>query len=142
MAHVVKNLVATGHFNHLSVYVSNEGTIYRDQVVKLARETDDERKSRFERLISGKADVVESSKEADEEGTVEGEGWHPVLIILPLRLGLDKFNRMYKPCLLRVFTWPQCMGMMGGRPAMSFYFIGSQLTITRTLALISAIGLS
>jgi len=38
MAHVIKDLVAERHKFMLSVYVSNEGTIYRDQVRKMARE--------------------------------------------------------------------------------------------------------
>lgn len=110
MAHVIKAMVTEWHSRLFSVYVSNESTIYRKQLLELARKGDPKKPG---------------TGASPEASTCEGL-WQPVLIILPLRLGLEKLNRVYKPSLLRVFSWPQCVGMMGGKPSMSFYFIGAQ----------------
>lgn len=54
-------------------------------------------------------------------------GWNrPVLILVPLRLGLNGVNPIYFRSLQHYFTLPQCVGIAGGRPSSSYYFVGSQ----------------
>merc|ERR1711991_89994 len=53
-------------------------------------------------------------------------GWRPCLILLPLRLGLDKLNPIYFPALKEIFKFPQCQGIMGGKPSQSLFFLASQ----------------
>jgi hypothetical protein len=52
--------------------------------------------------------------------------FHPLLILIPLRLGMDKLNAAYIPSLLSLFQFPQCLGIIGGKPRSSLYFIGVQ----------------
>jgi len=52
--------------------------------------------------------------------------FHPLLILIPLRLGVDKLNAAYIPSLLSLFQFPQCVGIIGGKPRSSLYFIGVQ----------------
>ena len=52
--------------------------------------------------------------------------FHPLLILIPLRLGVDKLNPSYIPSLLSLFQFPACVGIMGGKPRSSLYFIGVQ----------------
>ncbi|KAI7728619.1 hypothetical protein M8C21_028658 [Ambrosia artemisiifolia] len=52
--------------------------------------------------------------------------WSPILLLVPLVLGLDKVNPRYLPTLVATFTFPQSLGILGGRPGASTYLIGVQ----------------
>ncbi|KAG9149724.1 hypothetical protein Leryth_012437 [Lithospermum erythrorhizon] len=52
--------------------------------------------------------------------------WTPLLLLVPLVLGLDKINPRYLPLLGSTFTFPQSLGILGGRPGVSTYIIGVQ----------------
>ena len=54
-----------------------------------------------------------------------GGGWRPLLLLVPLRLGMDKINKEYVDELVRVFTFPESVGAIGGRPNAAFYFVGT-----------------
>lgn len=50
----------------------------------------------------------------------------PVLILVPSRLGIDRVNPVYYPAIKHYFSLSQCIGIAGGRPSSSYYFVGSQ----------------
>jgi hypothetical protein len=52
--------------------------------------------------------------------------WKPILILVPLRLGLDKINPLYIDTLKDFFQFKQNVGIIGGRPRQSLYFVGYQ----------------
>ncbi|XWS33056.1 hypothetical protein CRYUN_Cryun22dG0045400 [Craigia yunnanensis] len=52
--------------------------------------------------------------------------WTPILLLVPLVLGLDKVNPRYIPSLQATFTFPQCLGILGGKPGTSAYIVGVQ----------------
>ncbi|XP_023637856.1 cysteine protease ATG4b isoform X2 [Capsella rubella] len=52
--------------------------------------------------------------------------WTPVLLLVPLVLGLDKVNPRYLPSLIATFTFPQSLGILGGKPGASTYIVGVQ----------------
>lgn len=56
----------------------------------------------------------------------EGEHFHPTLILVGTRLGIDKINAVYWEALAATLQLPQSVGIAGGRPSSSHYFIGSQ----------------
>eukprot|EP00051_Salpingoeca_urceolata_P020735 m.315293 g.315293 ORF g.315293 m.315293 type:complete len:369 (+) comp19674_c2_seq9:1183-2289(+) len=56
----------------------------------------------------------------------EDGSWRPLLLLIPLRLGLDKLNEVYLPELKRIFTLPGTLGAIGGRPNSAYYFVGTQ----------------
>lgn len=49
-----------------------------------------------------------------------------VVVLLPLVLGVDKVNPAYLPQLMAALRWPQSLGIVGGRPGSSLYFLGHQ----------------
>nr|CDS31977.1 cysteine protease atg4b [Hymenolepis microstoma] len=51
--------------------------------------------------------------------------WRPLLLIIPLRLGLHELNMMYAPHLMNLFKLRQCVGVLGGRPMHALWLIGS-----------------
>ncbi|KAF8110768.1 hypothetical protein N665_0079s0082 [Sinapis alba] len=57
----------------------------------------------------------------------EGESeWTSILLLVPLVLGLDKVNPRYIPSLIATFTFPQSLGILGGKPGASTYIVGVQ----------------
>lgn len=50
----------------------------------------------------------------------------PVLVLVPLRLGLERINPDYIPLLKMALRCPLCVGIIGGRESSSFYFLGYQ----------------
>ena len=61
----------------------------------------------------------------DEEAEEEEDGSElPILILIPLRLGLRAINPKYYAPLREYMSFPQSRGAMGGRPNSAFYFVG------------------
>ncbi|KAL2653633.1 hypothetical protein R1flu_021761 [Riccia fluitans] len=57
----------------------------------------------------------------------EGSGsWAPLLVLVPLVLGLEKVNPRYLPSLRATFSFPQSLGIAGGKPSASHYLVGIQ----------------
>ncbi|KZT40431.1 hypothetical protein SISSUDRAFT_1031980 [Sistotremastrum suecicum HHB10207 ss-3] len=49
-----------------------------------------------------------------------------VLVLIGIRLGIEGVNPIYYDCLKTIFTFPQSVGIAGGRPSSSYYFLGYQ----------------
>ncbi|KAI0475105.1 cysteine protease ATG4 [Xylariaceae sp. FL0804] len=56
----------------------------------------------------------------------DGTTFHPTLILVGTRLGIDKITPVYWEALVASLQMPQSIGIAGGRPASSHYFIGVQ----------------
>ncbi|XP_019873976.1 cysteine protease ATG4A isoform X2 [Aethina tumida] len=50
--------------------------------------------------------------------------WVPLLLIVPLRLGLNEINPIYLPSLKKCLQFEQSAGIIGGKPDHALYFIG------------------
>jgi len=55
-----------------------------------------------------------------------GDNWSPLVIFVPVRLGLDSMNPQYYAGLKQCLQLPQSLGFVGGRPRSSLYFLGYQ----------------
>jgi len=60
-----------------------------------------------------------SQKDADDK-------FQPTLIVLGIRLGIDRITPVYHAALKAALEMPQSVGIAGGRPSSSHYFIGHQ----------------
>jgi len=61
-----------------------------------------------------------------EELLTLSDRWTKALIVLVcLRLGTKHVNELYRHHLKYLFTMPSCLGIVGGRPNHSVYFVGS-----------------
>ncbi|KAK1584723.1 peptidase family C54 [Colletotrichum navitas] len=56
----------------------------------------------------------------------DGSKFHPTLILVGTRLGIDKITPVYWEALIAALQMPQSVGIAGGRPSSSHYFIGAQ----------------
>ena len=52
--------------------------------------------------------------------------FHPTLILLGTRLGIDRITPTYHAALLAALELPHSVGIAGGRPGSSHYFVGHQ----------------
>jgi hypothetical protein len=60
---------------------------------------------------------IKMEDENDEEKKQNGMDWaRPLLILIPLRLGLTAINECYKEPIAEYFKLPECVGILGGRP--------------------------
>ncbi|KAM3550411.1 hypothetical protein ARSEF4850_008361 [Beauveria asiatica] len=50
----------------------------------------------------------------------------PTLILISTRLGIDKITQVYWEALISALQMPQSVGIAGGRPSSSHYFVASQ----------------
>lgn len=132
---------------NLSVYIATDGVIYRDDVNDVA--TGKRPRGDFSYLATkvssdeGGREEAKNLYEAnntDDDNTAaitagevpppdedeEDEGFKPVLILVALRLGIDSLHPTYYPALKACFEIPSFVGIAGGRPNSSLYFIGLQ----------------
>ncbi|KAI0597181.1 protease required for autophagy [Biscogniauxia sp. FL1348] len=56
----------------------------------------------------------------------DGATFHPTVILVGTRLGIDKITPVYWEALIASLQMPQSIGIAGGRPSSSHYFIGVQ----------------
>ncbi|KAF9179441.1 Cysteine protease atg4 [Haplosporangium sp. Z 767] len=92
---VTKALVHNFPESGLSVYVTTDGVVYKDQV--------------------------------EEVATLKNKGsFGHLLILVTIRLGIDKLNPIYNDAIKATFEFPQSLGIAGGRPSSSYYFVGYQ----------------
>lgn len=82
----------------MKALVCPDATIYLDQVEELCR------------------DKVSQSRTE----------WHPLLLLVPTRLGMEKLNPIYFHGILSTFRLPQSLGFIGGKPSRAFYFVAAQ----------------
>ena len=55
---------------------------------------------------------------------MSGSEWKPLILFIPLRLGLTDINPIYFRSLKSSFHLPQTLGIIGGRPSHALYFVG------------------
>ncbi|KAJ3203450.1 Cysteine protease atg4c [Entophlyctis luteolus] len=69
--------------------------------------------------------VLDELKAACSRKSMQGKPeWNSVLILVPVRLGLESLNSVYHEALKKVFGMSFCVGVAGGRPNSSLYFLG------------------
>ncbi|RDA83205.1 hypothetical protein CP532_5363 [Ophiocordyceps camponoti-leonardi (nom. inval.)] len=56
----------------------------------------------------------------------DGTDFHPTLILVGTRLGIEKITPAYWEALIASLQMPQSVGIAGGRPSSSHYFVGVQ----------------
>ncbi|GMF17533.1 unnamed protein product [Phytophthora lilii] len=114
----------------LAMYVPQEGVVYADDVTRLCvshLDDDPPRDKQPQPQQDGKPppeffDPLLHPPTAEDSGD-----WSTALLILiPLRLGLDQVNERYVPALQKTFEFPQSVGIIGGKKGHSVYFVGTQ----------------
>jgi len=129
VAQVLKKLVVYDEWSSINVHVSMDSTIVTNDIkesCKSAPELSSDLPS-FPHTKLGAPDVSGSKV---QNNSVNGfiprtrKTWRPLLLFVPLRLGLNEINPVYISGLKKCFTLKQSLGIIGGRPNHASYFIG------------------
>jgi len=120
VAQAIRKLAHYDQWNNLAVYVALDNTLVRDEVREAATRNDKQSQlpNCDQQTVSGQ--YLDSSKPQDH---VVGT-WRPLLLFIPLRLGLSEINPVYIKGLKACFTFDQTLGVIGGRPNHALYMLG------------------
>ncbi|KAJ6491098.1 hypothetical protein C8R45DRAFT_1096623 [Mycena sanguinolenta] len=105
----------------LGVAVATDGTLYQTEVFAASHSPSSPA------LLSAASSVSSVHGHGSSSSSHRGSSSdRPVLLLLGIRLGLDGVNPIYYEKVKRLYTFPQCVGIAGGRPSFSYYFVGVQ----------------
>ncbi len=116
------SIVSAQHGQDIAVMVTDpSATLYLDETLRLCEKRD-------EQAVSAAAAAAGDAAGDDPllRPHLEPEWKSALFLIVPLRLGLHSLQDDYVAPLLAALKFPQCVGVIGGRPAHSLYFVGSQ----------------
>jgi len=119
VSQIMKHLVREHSHEALTMYVSRDGVVYKHNVEKLCTKSE-----LYVDKSPPQSPVVEFPISKTEK--MEDLFWRPIFIVVPVRLGIEKINRAYIPSLKGLLRLSQSIGIIGGRPRQSLYFVGYQ----------------
>ncbi|KAL1123767.1 hypothetical protein AAG570_001540 [Ranatra chinensis] len=97
VAQVLKRLARYDEWSSVAIHVALDNTIVANDIRRLCR-------GDFKRP--------------------RAKSWKPLVLIVPLRLGINEINPIYVNGLKTCFTFSQSLGVIGGKPNHALYFIG------------------
>uniref|UniRef100_A0A8C7GPM1 Cysteine protease n=1 Tax=Oncorhynchus kisutch TaxID=8019 RepID=A0A8C7GPM1_ONCKI len=124
VAQVLKKLAVFDSWSRLAVHVAMDNTVVIEEIKRLCMPWLD---------YGGAACVDLQGGMSERNGCLEGACalaeeetalWNPLLLLIPLRLGLSDINEAYIETLKQCFQLPQSLGVIGGKPNSAHYFIG------------------
>uniref|UniRef100_A0AAR2JTN1 Cysteine protease n=1 Tax=Pygocentrus nattereri TaxID=42514 RepID=A0AAR2JTN1_PYGNA len=120
VAQVLKKLAVFDKWSRLAVHVAMDNTV----VIEEIRDT-------TTRSPCARGACAEPEGPLEINGCLEGACalaeealWKPLVLLIPLRLGLSDINEAYIETLKQCFMMPQSLGVIGGKPNSAHYFIG------------------
>ncbi|XP_071999293.1 cysteine protease ATG4B isoform X1 [Engystomops pustulosus] len=109
VAQVLRKLAAFDKWSSIAVHIAMDNTVVTDEIRRLCRLGSCDSGP----LCNGYAGAPDSHRL-----------WKPLVLLIPLRLGLSEINEAYIETLKHCFMLPQSLGVIGGRPNSAHYFIG------------------
>ena len=117
IANVLKVLVRKFSHAGLTCYLAQDRVIYKENVNILCRSTPPH--TVLSPRLPGGGLLGQNHQLSNGE-------WRPVLILSCVRLGMETFNPIYTDTLADLFKIPQMLGIIGGKPNASLFFVGMQ----------------
>ncbi|KAL2100922.1 hypothetical protein ACEWY4_002683 [Coilia grayii] len=101
-SHIIRKAVAASKLTDLVVHVAQDCTVYKGDIVRLC----------------------ERPRHEGPRG--RAAPWRALILLVPVRLGGDALNPAYIDCVKKLLRLECCIGIIGGRPKHSLYFVGFQ----------------
>ncbi|KAE9420685.1 hypothetical protein Angca_006427, partial [Angiostrongylus cantonensis] len=124
-AQVIKKLAVFDSWSGIAVHVALDNILVSSDVQAIA--TLAPPKDAIKLIMDDNRNVDESYLTLMTESSASNDRhceWRPLLLLVPLRLGLTSINRCYLPAIEEFFKLDSCVGIIGGRPNHALYFIG------------------
>uniref|UniRef100_UPI00358E21D8 cysteine protease ATG4B isoform X2 n=1 Tax=Myxine glutinosa TaxID=7769 RepID=UPI00358E21D8 len=112
VAQVLRKLSLFDDWSSLAVHVAMDNTVVFEDIRTLCLTS------------SNKPQEHKPCERYSEQGASYRSSWRPLLLLVPLRLGLTDVNKAYISSLKACLTSPYSLGFIGGRPNSAHYFIG------------------
>ncbi|PIO38054.1 hypothetical protein AB205_0207690, partial [Aquarana catesbeiana] len=119
VAQVLKKLALFDEWNSLAVYVSMDNTVVIEDIRKMCRHHPYNWST-----AQGSSHTHQSAWSRCRDTSEQTSAWRPLLLIVPLRLGINQINPVYIDAFKECFKMPQSLGALGGKPNNAYYFIG------------------
>lgn len=121
VAQVLKKLAVFDTWSALAVHIAMDNTVVMEDIRRLCRTSPP--------CAGATAFPADYSQHcngfpAGAEVTNRPSLWRPLVLLIPLRLGLTDINEAYVETLKHCFMMPQSLGVIGGKPNSAHYFIG------------------
>ncbi|KAF9269781.1 hypothetical protein L218DRAFT_1072559 [Marasmius fiardii PR-910] len=120
-AGAIKTLVHAFPQSGMGVSVATDGTLFQTDVFAASHSS-----TTVPASSRGSTFSSPSLGRHRHHHTTSTWGDRPVLLLLGIRLGIDGVNPIYHETIKMLYTFPQSVGIAGGRPSSSYYFVGSQ----------------
>ncbi|XP_028839401.1 cysteine protease ATG4A isoform X1 [Denticeps clupeoides] len=127
VAQVLKKLAVFDDWNSLAVYVSMDNTVVIEDIKKQCQKAGPDSRPCAGACGWGEFSGVSSSspfRPLSHAHSYISPSWRPLLLLVPLRLGINNINPVYIQALKECFKIPQSCGVLGGKPNLAYYFIG------------------
>ncbi|CCO25637.1 Cysteine protease atg-4.1 [Caenorhabditis elegans] len=118
-AQVMKKLTIFDDWSNIAVHVALDNILVKEDAITMATSYPSEDAVK---LIMENG-LVDKNRLSLSPGNIIPE-WRPLLLMIPLRLGLTTINPCYLSAIQEFFKIPQCVGIIGGRPNHALYFVG------------------
>ncbi|XP_045200560.2 cysteine protease ATG4B-like [Mercenaria mercenaria] len=141
VAQVLKKLVVYDDWSSLVIHVAMDNSVIQDDIKCLCKCKHGDDRDKCEIRKSMKAESQTRDKDFINYSSCSSEAsdtsfhsapssemdvsiWKPLLLIIPLRLGLTDTNVVYVESLKKCLSLKQSVGMIGGKPNHAHWFIG------------------
>lgn len=120
VAHIIKKAVEEAMdpaLAGITAYVSQDSTVYSGDVI------DCHRAPKAEQRSATAPDVPQGDRRASASTVALDRA---VIILIPVRLGIEKTNPDYIDFAKSILSLEYCLGIIGGKPKQACYFVGFQ----------------
>ncbi|XP_054721974.1 cysteine protease ATG4B-like [Uloborus diversus] len=130
VAQVLRKLSVFDEWSSLAVHVAFDNSVIKSDIKTLCKYVPEPLTSSpfpkqyqtvwYTDCVEGKCPRYQSIT----SGSCDLNSWRPMLLFIPLRLGLQALNPLYCESLKNTFCMKQSLGIIGGRPRHAVWFIG------------------
>ena len=116
-AYVARRLIDRHVASPVRVYVNQEQTVYKDLAVHVATSSG---------AAGTKGSNLGLNQGSMSASAASASAFKPLLLLLPVRLGIEQLNAVYIPFVRECLSLPQSVGIAGGKPCRSLFFVAHQ----------------
>lgn len=130
VAQVLKKLVIFDEWSSLVIHVAMDNTVIEHDIRCLCKPGYKETSCDIIGMNSMKSGATgctsraAKSHDKNKPSQIDITKWKPLLLILPLRLGLTDINAVYVDSLKKCLSFCQTVGIIGGKPNQAHWFTG------------------